>query len=118
MFEICLIKALITERGREKKSKSWHKHEPKNLLTETKSTSIKVNLFTEAQERTSTSHSSQLTPIYPRAFKNGPENRESETESLQHRLLVRIKGIPWVGGKRLQTPHNAAQPNEIMQIKL
>lgn len=88
------------ERGGKKKSNSWHKHEPKNLLTETKSTYITVkSLFTEAREHTSTFHSSQLTPIYPRAFKNGSENRGSETESPEHRLLVRIKGIPWVGGK-------------------
>lgn len=65
----------------------------------------------------STFHSSQLTPIYPGAFKKGSENGGSETESPQRRLLARIKDFPRVGGERLSTPHNAVQPNEIMQIK-
>lgn len=109
MLEIRLIKAVVVER-KKKKSKSWHKHKPKSLLTETKSTRITVySVFTEAQQRTGTFHSSQLTPIYPGAFKNGSENGGSEMESLQRRLLVRIKGIPRVGGKKaLHSPQCSA----------
>lgn len=80
MLEICLTKAVVVE-SKKKKSKSWHKHKPKSLLTETKSTRITVySLLTEAQQRTGTFHSSQLTPIYPGAFKNSSENRGSERE--------------------------------------
>lgn len=78
---------------------------------------IHKSAHTHYQVNISTYHSSQLTPIYPRAFKQRSENRGSDIASRQHHRLVRIKVLPWVGGKRLQTPHNAVQPNEIMQIK-
>lgn len=66
MLEICLIKALIVAMGGG--GNLGINKSQKNVLAETKSTCITVNPFTEAQQRTSTFHSSQLTPIHPGAF--------------------------------------------------
>lgn len=60
------------------------------------------------QVNVGTYHSSQLTPIYPRAFTRGrgegvgvAENRGSDAASRQRGRLARIKALPWVGGKGL-----------------
>lgn len=54
------------------------------------------------QDNMRTYHSSQLTPIYPRAFKKRSggkkkKKRGSDIASLQHHRLVRMKVLPWVG---------------------